>query len=147
MFNTRCKNNKGISLVESIVAILLLTTAVIAIMTLQPTSQTTSAKADNLGKAVMILHKEFMIQEALIMNPCNAVTTGTVNKVVYTSYQPTPQAGDTRFNVRTVTSAVSGSTNRWMVTITVTWPGNANGVKDNIIITRQESFRFPDGCT
>jgi hypothetical protein len=133
--------------VESIVAILLLTTAVIAIMTLQPTSQTTSAKADNLGKAVMILHKEFMIQEALIMNPCNAVTTGTVDKTVYTSYQTTAQSGDTRFNVRTVTSAIVGSTNRWRVTITVTWPSNTKGITDNIIITRQESFRFPDGCT
>ncbi|MFA5321800.1 MAG: hypothetical protein WC373_03940 [Smithella sp.] len=141
-----CKNKKGMSLVESIVSVLLLSTAIIAIMTLQPTSWKTSARSDNAGRAVMILQKELMTQEVLIMNPCNTVTPGTTNKTVYTSYQGTAQQGDARFTVQTVISAVTGSTNTWKVTITVSWPLNTTGIKDNLLVTRQEYFRFPDGC-
>lgn len=146
MFTIICKTNKGITLVESIVSILLLSTAVVAIMTMQPTSWKTSTRSDYLGRAVMVLHKELMAQEAFIMNPCNTVTVGTVNKTVYTSYQGTQQPGDATFAVQTTTSVVAGSTNTWRVTINVSWPPlNTRGITDNLIITRQETFRF--GCT
>jgi len=141
-----CKTNKGITLVESIISILLLSTAVVAIMTLQPTSWKTSMRSDYRGRAVMVMHKELMIQEAWIMNPCNAVTVGTVSKTVYTSYQGTPLGGDATFAVRTTTGLVTGTTNTWRVSINVSWPPlNATGITDNLIVTRQEPFRF--GCT
>jgi Tfp pilus assembly protein PilV len=133
------------SIVETVVAVLLLTLGVIAVMSMQPASMKTGAKADHLGRAAMMLHKELMTQEAWIMNPCNTVTTGTVNKTVYTSDRNEPLLGDTRFNVSTVTSAVVGTTNTWRISVTVSWPPlNATGITDNLIITRQESFRF--GC-
>lgn len=144
MRSITCGNEKGISLIESLVAVLLLTIGVVAVMTMQPTSLKTGAKADNLGRAVMLLHKELMIQEAWIMNPCNDVTTGTVTKTVYTSDQETALSGDASFNVSTVTTAVAGTTNTWRVSITVSWPLNTTGITDNLIVTRQESFRF--GC-
>ncbi|MCE5212870.1 MAG: prepilin-type N-terminal cleavage/methylation domain-containing protein [Deltaproteobacteria bacterium] len=147
MFNIIWKNKKGMSLVESIVAMLLLSAAVIAIMTLQPTAWMAGGKADHTGRAVMVLHREMMAQEALIMNPCNTVTTGTVNKTVYAGSQSTAQQGDMTFNVQTTITAVSGSTNAWRVTITVSWPLNTTGVTDNLLVTRQEYFRYPDGCT
>lgn len=140
-----CKTDKGITLVESIISILLLSTAVVAIMTLQPTSWKTSMRSDYMGRAVMVMHKELTTQEVWIMNPCNAVTVGTVNKTVYTSYQGTQLAGDATFVVQTTTTAVAGSTNTWRVTINVSWPPlNSRGITDNLIITRQEPFRF--GC-
>jgi Tfp pilus assembly protein PilV len=145
MRNIIYRNDKGISIVESIVAMLLLTIGILAIMSMQPTSLKTGAKADNLGRGVMLLHKELMIQEAWIMNPCNDVTTGTVNKTVNTSDEAVSLQGDTRFNVSTVTSAVAGTTNTWRVSVNVSWPPlNAAGITDNLIVTRQEAFRL--GC-
>lgn len=144
MYNIICKN-KGISLVEPIIAVLLVSVGLIAFMSLQPTSWKTSAHTDYLGRAIMILNNEIMTNEIWIMNPCNTVTTGTFNKVVYSSDQQTPQSGDVSFNVQTVISAVTGRANTWKVTVTVTWPPvNTRGITDNIIVTRQESFRF--GC-
>jgi Tfp pilus assembly protein PilV len=134
-----CKNKKGISLVESIVSILLLSIGVLAVLSMQPTSLKTGARSDYLGRATMLLNRELMIQEALIMNPCiKPVNIGTVNK--------TAQQGDVSYNVVIVTSAIAGSS-RWKVTITVSWPPfNKVGITDNIIVTRQETFRSPDGC-
>jgi Tfp pilus assembly protein PilV len=144
MYNIICKN-KGISLVESIIAVLLVSVGLIAFMSLQPTAWKTSAHTDYLGRAIMVLNNEIMTNEIWIMNPCNIVTTGTVNKVVYSSDQQTAQSGDLSFNVQTVTSTVTGRANTWMVSVTVTWPPvNTRGITDNIIVTRQESFRF--GC-
>lgn len=145
MRNIICRNEKGISIVESIVAMLLLTIGIIAIMSMQPTSMKTGQKADNLGRGVMLLHKEMMTQEAWIMNPCNDVTTGTVTKTVYTNDDEGSLQGDARFNVQTTTTAVAGTTNTWRVSINVSWPPlNATGITDNLIVTRQEAFRF--GC-
>ena len=141
-----CKNNKGISLVESIVAVLLLTIGVLAILSMQPTALKTSSRADYLGHAVMLLNREFMIQEAWIMNPCNAVSVGTVNRTaVYSSENTATRNGDPSFNITIVTSVVTGQANTWNVTITITWPPvNSVGITDNMIVTRQEAFRF--GC-
>ncbi|MCX5849918.1 MAG: prepilin-type N-terminal cleavage/methylation domain-containing protein [Deltaproteobacteria bacterium] len=145
MCNIICKNKKGITLVESLVSVVLLTIALIAVLSMQPTSLQTSAKSDYLGRGVMLLNKELMAQELLIMNPCNTISTGTVNKTAYASDQSTALDGDASFNVQTVTSAVTGRTNTWKVTVKVSWPPlNANGITENLIVTRQESFRF--GC-
>ena len=145
MYSIICKNNRGISLVESIISILLVSIGLIAFISLQPTSWKTSARTDYLGRAIMVLNNEIMTQELWIMNPCNTVTTGTVDKVLYSSDQQTAQSGDVSFNVQTVTSTVSGSANTWKVSVKVTWPPlNTKGLTDNLIITRQESFRF--GC-
>ena len=145
MYSIICKNNRGISLVESIISVLLVSIGLIAFMSLQPTSWKTSARTDYLGRAIMVLNNEIMTRELWIMNPCNTVTTGTVDKVLYSSDQQTAQPGDVSFNVQTVTSAVSGSANTWKVTVNVTWPPlSTRGITDNLIVTRQESFRF--GC-
>jgi len=139
-------NPKGITIVESIVSILLLSIAVVAAMSMQPTSWKASARSDYVGRAVMLLHRELMTQEASIMNPCNTVTVGTTTKTVFTSYQGTRVEGDASFNVRTTITAVAGTTNAWRVQINVSWPPlNNNGITDNLIVTRQENFRF--GCS
>jgi Tfp pilus assembly protein PilV len=140
-----CKNKQGISLVESIISILLVSIGLIAFLSLQPTSWKTSSRTDYLGRGIMVLNNEIMTQELWIMNPCNTVTTGTVNKVLYSSDQQTAQPGDVSFTVQTVTSAIAGKANTWEVTVIVSWPPlNTKGITDNLIVTRQESFRF--GC-
>lgn len=145
MFNIVCNTEKGSSLIESLVAMLLLSAGLIAVLSMQPTSYKTSARSDYLGRGVMILNKELMTRETWIMNPCNTVTVGNTTQTVYSSSQSTAQNGDASFNVATNITAIAGSTNSWLVRVTVTWPPtNTKGVTDSMVVTRQEAFRF--GC-
>lgn len=147
MLNIFCKNNKGITLVESLVAIALLTIGILALLTMQPTSMRAGAKSDYMGRGVMLLNKELTEQELFIMNPCNEVTIGNVTKTVYVSGRNATAAndGDAVYNITTRTSLLPGSTNTWKVIVEVTWPPSySNGIKESTVVTRQEPFRF--GC-
>jgi len=145
MCNIICENEKGISLVEAIVSLMLLSIGLLAVFSLQPLALKTSAKADYYGRAVMVLNRELTTQEAWIMNPCNTVTVGTASNTIYSSYQSAAQNGDIAFTVSTNTSLVANTTNRWEVTVTVSWPPvNSKGITDHLMVTPQENFRF--GC-
>jgi Tfp pilus assembly protein PilV len=142
MSSSRC-NNRGITLIESVIAILLVSIGLIGLLSMQPSAWQSSARADYLGHAAVILSRELTRQELSIMNPCNTVTTAPVTQVVNASGQGTPQSGDTSFTVQTNT--VSLGTNVWRVTVRVSWPPlNATGIAESIVVNRQEPFRF--GC-
>ena len=142
MPNTRY-NNRGISLIEVVIAIFIATVAVMAILGLQPAAWNTTARADHTGRAAGILHQELGRWEAWIMNPCNAVATGTTTATVRPSGQGANQPGDVPFTVATTITSVG--TKIWRVTVAVSWPGSA-GIAESLIVTRQEGFRFPQGC-
>ena len=135
-------NKRGVTLIESVIAILLVSIGLIGLLSMQPSSWQTSTRADYLGRAAMMLGRELTSQELSIMNPCNTVSLGTVTQVVNASGQGTAQSGDVSFTVQT-TTAISG--NGWLVTVRVSWPPlNATGIAESIVVTRQEPFRF--GC-
>lgn len=138
-------NNRGLGLVEVVIAIFLTTIAVLAVMSMQPAAWKTAARSDYLGRAAGILHEELQRQEALIMNPCNAVTTGTTGPTtVYASGQTAAQAtGDATFQRTTTITSVA--TNVWRVTVRVAWTGHT-GISESLVVTRQEGYRFPSGC-
>lgn len=147
MWNIFCRNNRGITLVESLVAIALLAIGILALLTMQPTSMRAGAKSDYLGRGVMLLNKELTEQELFIMNPCNEVTPGNVTKTVYVSGRNATAAddGDATYNISTQISLMPGSTNTWKVIVEVTWPpAYTHGVRESTVVTRQEPFRF--GC-
>jgi Tfp pilus assembly protein PilV len=134
-------------LLEVVIAIFIATVAVMAILGLQPAAWKTSARADYMGRAAGILHQELQRRELWIMNPCNAVTPGTTPAAVPVSGHTTVLPGDTgdmTFNVTTTISSLG--TKIWRVTVTVAWPGH-DGISESIMVTRQESFRFPSGCS
>lgn len=136
-------NKRGVTLIESVIAILLVSIGLIGLMSMQPSSWRASTRADYLGRAAMTLSRELTSQELSIMNPCNAVSLGTVTQVVNASGQGTAQSGDISFTVQTTTANIG--TNVWQVTVRVSWPPlNATGITESIIVTRQEDFRF--GC-
>jgi prepilin-type N-terminal cleavage/methylation domain-containing protein len=136
-------NNRGVTLIESVIAILLVSIGLLGLLSMQPSAWRTTTRTDYLGRAAMMLSRELTTRELAIMNPCNAVTTGTVSRILYTSGQGAAQSGDIGFTVETVTTAVA--TNAWRVTVTVSWPPlNATGIRESIIVTRQEPFR--SGC-
>jgi Tfp pilus assembly protein PilV len=143
MSNTSICNERGTTLIESVIAIMLLSIGLMGLLSMQPSAWQSSARADYLGRGAMILSRELSSRELAIMNPCNAVSIGTVTQSVNAGGQGTAQSGDTSFTVRTITTSIG--TNVWQVTVQVSWPPlNATGITESIVVTRQEGFRF--GC-
>jgi Tfp pilus assembly protein PilV len=137
-------NNLGITLIESVIAILIVSIGLMGTLSMQPSAIRTTVRTDYLGRAAMMLTKELTMQELSLMNPCNTVTTGVVSQMVLTSGQGTAQTGDLAFTIQTTTTNIG--TNVWRVTVQVSWPPlNATGIRESTVVTRQESFRF--GCT
>ncbi len=131
-------------LIEVVIAMFLTTVAVLAIFSLQPSAWKTAARSDYLGRAAGILNEQLQTQEALIMNPCNAVAAGTTGPTaVLASGQAAAQSGDATFNVTTTITNLA--TNVWQVSVRVAW-ANHPGISESLVITRQESYRFPAGC-
>jgi prepilin-type N-terminal cleavage/methylation domain-containing protein len=144
MYSLPC-NKRGVTLIESVIAILIVSIGLVGLLSMQPSAWQASARADYLGHAAIILSRELTRQELWIMNPCNAVSLTSVTQVVNASGQGAAQSGDTRFTVQTTTTNLGG--NVWQVTIRVSWPPlNATGITESVVVTRQEPFRFPLGC-
>lgn len=134
------RNNRGISLVEVVMAMFLVTVGIIALLSMQPMSWQVAGKSDFLGKAAEILQNELATMELLIMNPNNAVNTGETNKTVYASGGSGPQYdGDAAFQVKTIIT--DNGNNSWTVVVTVTDPRN-NTILQSLIVTRQEPFKY-----
>lgn len=131
-------------MIEVLIALFLTMIGVIALLSMQPQGWLLSGKSDYLGRAAEILHKELETKEALIMNPCNTVTEGTFNKNVFSSGTGGAGRGDAPYTVQTTVTSIG--VNVWRLTIRVTWPGNNTGIRESIVITRQEYFRSPAGC-
>jgi len=144
MFNSTCKN-KGISLIEVLIAIALISIGILSLLSLQPPAWKLSRQSDFLGRAGSILHAELESNQILLMNPnypnpCSATNPLTSTKTVRPSGQSSDQVGDLTFTV--VTAIQDNLNNSWVVRVRVTWTGNNAGLSETRIITRQESFRF-----
>jgi len=136
-------------LVEVLIAISLISFGVLALISLQPRAWNLSGKSDFLGRAAGILQEELQANEALILNPCNPNPCSGVNpfistRNVYASGSGFMQAGDAAFTVQT--SITDNGNQTWTVAVRITWPGNNTGIAESVILTRQEPFRFPQGC-
>lgn len=132
-------NKNGFSVTEVIVAILLVSVGVVALLGAQPSSWNLAGRSDNLGRAAGILQSELSLNEAIIMNPLMAIPANST-KDVYVSRQGTRQPGDASYTVTTNIDLVS--TGVWRVRATVAWPANSTGITDSIIVTRQEPYRY-----
>ncbi|PKN35444.1 MAG: hypothetical protein CVU61_04025 [Deltaproteobacteria bacterium HGW-Deltaproteobacteria-19] len=139
------RNKRGIGLPEVIIAIFLTTIGVLAILSLQPSAWRTVGRSDFLGRAAEILYKELDTQETLIMNPCNAVSLTPTTRSVKTSGMAGVIAGDATYTVTTTVTNLG--TNVWRITVRVTWPINTKGISESLVVTRQEKYRFPEGCS
>ncbi|WP_277950203.1 type IV pilus modification PilV family protein [Dissulfurispira thermophila] len=139
------RGNSGLSMIEVLIALFLTMIGVMALISMQTQGWLLSGKSDYLGRAAEILHKELETKEALIMNPCNIVTVGTFNKNIFASGSAGGAgAGDATLSIQTTITLIT--TNTWRLTIRVTWPGNNAGIRESLIVTRQEYFRSPAGC-
>lgn len=136
-------NRRGITLIEGLVAILVTSVGLMALLSMQAPAWRLSGKSDYMGRGAGILNKELSRQELFIMNPCNPVTTGTTIMNVNASGEGVAQAGDATFQVTTVIAAPAS--NWWRITVTVTWPNSTFTLSDSVDVTRQEPFRY-GGC-
>jgi Tfp pilus assembly protein PilV len=138
MYASTC-NKKGFSVVEAITAILIVSIGLVALLAAQPQSWNLAGKSDNIGRAAGIMESELSRNQAIIMNPLLSVPVSST-KTVYASGQTQKQPGDAVFTVATNIDTIA--TGVWRVKVNVTWPGNTTGIKDTLIVTRQENFRF-----
>lgn len=126
------------------IAVMLISVGVLSLASLQPMAWNTTGRSDILGRAGLVLQRQLMANEMLLMNPNvpNPCAGGPVINVanVNASGQGAAQAGDIIFNVQTTTRDNLNGT--WTVRVQVTWPGNNVGISESILVTRQEPFRF-----
>jgi Tfp pilus assembly protein PilV len=148
--------SKGMGLVEVIIAMFLATVAVMAILSLQAPALRTTARADYLGRAAEIMHRQLESTEVYLMNVCNSAAIGnqgipaipgvggsaTSTYNVITSGPGPAIDGDATYSVSTTITSVSITYFR--VIVRVTWSMNATGISQTIFVSRQEYFKV--GC-
>jgi len=127
-------------MIEVLIAFFLVGVGILGLITLQPSAWRLSGKSDYLGRASGILAAQLQALEAQITNPNNSMPTSDSSPVpVYASGQGAlQQYGDAQFWVkRTIAGPVA---NTWLINVVVTWQGNAAGIKESMIVARQQSF-------
>jgi len=149
--------SKGISMVEVLVAVFLTVTAILATFALQSPALRQTARADYLGRASEIMHRQLESTEVYLMNQCNTAASATNGIPVipaigasasstYTVFASGPGPaiqGDATYTV--ATTIVRTAANDFRVTITITWPPlNATGITQTLFVSRQ--LYFKTGC-
>jgi len=134
-------NKRGITLIEVVIAELLLTVGILGLLSLIPSAWRLSGQSDYFGRATGILQEQLQAAEIQIMNPVLGVTTWnpTPPSTLYSNGQNVDLVGDLPFTVTTSSTALGA--NNWTVKVTVTWPGNAVGISESVIVSKQEYFR------
>jgi Tfp pilus assembly protein PilV len=122
-------NNKGITIVESLIAVFLTAVAVASLISMQPLSWQSAGRADSLSRAVGLLQQELESVELNIMtgNPPTS-DADFVDKVI----------GSETFEKRTTISSPSLTT--WLAHVHVRWKSNPKGIKSSILVSRQPGF-------
>ena len=156
-------NNRGIGLIEVVIAIFLVAFGVLTILSMQPSAWKLVGKSDYLGRAAGILHKELEIRETCVMNGCIPLATCQNSATYPADYQVfasgvaggVPGAGDAQYRVRTLITDTTlpdppGATIRnvkvYQVQVTVTWRdpmvlGDRNLV-ESAIVSVQGPYSF-----
>jgi Tfp pilus assembly protein PilV len=121
-------NNKGITMVESLIAVMLTALAIIGLLTMQPLGLQSAGKADSLSLAAELMQTELESIECSIMS-------GTIpaNKV-----NASATMGSETFTVNTTTTVRDNVT--WLVRVRVSYQGNPTGVSSSLIVSRQSAY-------
>ena len=124
-------NNKGISIVESLIAVMLTALMMIGLLTMQPLSMQSAGKADAVSHATELMQSELETAECNIMDKTLTLPGDKVN-VVQT-------IGNQTYTInRTTTLRADGIT--YLVRVRVNWPGNTNGVSSSLIVSRLDAY-------
>ena len=146
MLNSIC-DEKGITLLEVLLSVVLIAVGVMGLLTLMPSGWRLSGTSDALGRAAGILQAELERQEVFVINPNSVVAAIPAGdpqgqKVVYAG-GAVAQAGDNiPYTVETVRTALAAPSSGWRVKVKVTWPTNANGIEESLIVRPLVYFRM-----
>lgn len=140
-------------MIEVALAIFILMVGIVGVISIQSQSWRTTRTSDYQGRAAQILSKELEDNQIQIMNCCRALPASgtTTTKTVFSSggsssiSSGTWSVLDIQFTVQTTITQVAAGV-AWSVTVRVTWTGNATGISETRIVTKQESYRNPAGC-
>jgi Tfp pilus assembly protein PilV len=135
MFNIFSKDN-GITMVESLIALLLTAIAIVALMPMQDNAIKTMSRSDYLGRAEGIMQSELEAQENAIMNATGTVCNVVVGTKTVTVTGSAGITGDVTFTVKTTTTLPTANSCKINVQVTWTGTGNTTGIKSSIIATR-----------
>ena len=128
-------------MIEVMIAMFITAIAVTAVFSMMPLSWQTAGKSDYLGRAAGILQMELELREAQIMLN-NIPALGATIRTVQVSDPFVASAGirgDVNITIRTTISRGIG--NSWLVVVNVSWPGNAQGLTNSVIVTPQMFFQ------
>jgi Tfp pilus assembly protein PilV len=119
-------NDKGLTIVESLIAVVLTVIAVVGLTTMQPLGLQSAGKADSLTHATEIMQSQLETIECSIMHgtiPASANVTETVGNETFT-----------------VNTTIAANATRWLVRVSVTGQGNTKPVRSSIIVSTQNNF-------
>lgn len=146
------KNEKGLTIVECIMALFLTTVMVVSLINMQSLAWVGAGKSDYLGRAVGILQRELENREYDIMKS-TVPSTGTATTCADQNGEDIAcsQAGK-MFTITTTTTACSVSStgvitcsaaatpNIWRITVQLSWTGNSHGLGSTIMVSPQSNF-------
>lgn len=122
-------NNKGITLIESLIAVMLTAIAIVGLLTMQPMGWKSAGHADSISHATQIMQRELESIECSIMSGIIPANKVNVSETV----------GNEPLTINTTITAQPGG-GTWLVHVRVAWQGNATGVSSSMIVSRQSSF-------
>jgi|YelNatPaOPRAMG01_1025707.scaffolds.fasta_scaffold55334_3 Tfp pilus assembly protein PilV len=127
---------KGITIIECIIALFLTTVAVLTLMNMQPLAWQGAGKSDYLGRAVGILQRELESNELMIMAgqaPPNGQTCSDKDGNVVACNDKSAL-----FAIEVTTSKPSTiPPNTTLLNVKVNWPGNKRGITSSLIVSPQ----------
>jgi len=132
-------NNKGITIVESLIAVALTGVAIIGLLSMMPLGWKAAGKADSISHATEIMQSELENTELTIL-------TGNYNAIDLSSLQESnvgKTIGKETFTINktvTNTSASNATTGPYLVQVKVTWKTSLTGVKSSMQVTTLSAF-------
>lgn len=140
MLSLKINNNKGVSLIEVLISIVILVIGILATMSVFSGGYIYTTKSDLTGRAAEVLHRELKTMQAIIMSSqTDADIPGNTSKLVYPSGS-SPKDGDVPYTIDRTVEKVGNIYPRWIVTVTVTWQGNTTGITESIEVMRDYYF-------
>jgi hypothetical protein len=130
-------NNKGITIVESLIAVALTGIAMIGLLSMMPLGWTAAGKADSISHATEIMQSELENTELTILtgnyDPLNlsSLKKSNVSKTI---------GNETFFISRNVTNTSASNTGPYLVRVNVTWKTSLNGVKSSMQVTTLTAY-------
>jgi prepilin-type N-terminal cleavage/methylation domain-containing protein len=129
--------NKGLSLIECLIALFLATIAAVSLVNMQTLAWVGAGKSDYWGRAAVIMQRELDTHESEIVwgtPPANnnIVTTcadASGNSVLCTNASKV-------FTITYTPTIPSGAVTTYLVNVKITWPGSHNGVRSSKIVYR-----------